>query len=199
MADNNEINLQGVRISAGAERNDVQPALEIQTPRDQVSEAGAHGIFLRPDQDELDLTLRVVQNPQTEYNRIGGPAQAREGINVHAGTEDEPRYVPNHSEVLFSKMKWHFNSQDSFEDYAVRIGGYVHTLEVGKICFKNTLLPFYPPCAFIVSDMEPSMLTYRTMSKKDYVRALHERLEPASACDLIYGQFKERTQKAGEV
>ena len=40
MADNNEINLQGVRVSAGAERNDVQPALEIQTPRDQVPEAG---------------------------------------------------------------------------------------------------------------------------------------------------------------
>ena len=177
MADNNEINLQGVRVSVRAGRNDIQLALEIQTPRDQVSEAGAQGIFLRPDQDELDLTLRVVQNPQTEYNRIGGPAQAREGINVHAGTEDKPQYVPNHSVVLFNKMKWHFNSQDSFEDYAVRIGGYVHTLEVGKICFKNTLLPFYPPCTFIMSDMEPSIQIYMTMSKKDHVQILHEKLE----------------------
>ena len=37
------------------------------------------------------------------------------------------------------------------------------------------------------------------MSRKEYVQALHERLEPASACDLIYGQFKERTQRAGEM
>ena len=37
------------------------------------------------------------------------------------------------------------------------------------------------------------------MSRKEYVQALHEWLEPASACDLIYTQFKERTQKPGEV
>ena len=97
-------------------------------------------------------------------------------------------------------MKWHFDGQDSFEDYVVCIGGYARTLGVGEICFKNTLFNLSVlPCSFIVSDMEPSMLTYRTMSKKDYVRALHERLELASACDLICGQFKERTQKAGEV
>jgi len=47
--------------------------------------------------------------------------------------------------------------------------------------------------------MEPSMSLYRKMSRKEYVQALHERLEPTSACDLIYTQFKERTQKAGEV
>ena len=56
-----------------------------------------------------------------------------------------------------------------------------------------------PPCSFIVSDMEPFMSIYRKMSRKEYVQALHERLEPASACDLIYGQFKERTQRAGEM
>ena len=43
------------------------------------------------------------------------------------------------------------------------------------------------------------MPAYRTMNRKEYVQALHERLEPAFACDLIYGQFKERTQKAGEI
>ncbi len=82
----------------------------------------------------------------------------------------------------------------------VRIGGYARTLGVGEICFKNTLFQsFRPPCSFIVSDMEPSMSLYRKMNRKEYVQALHERLEPASACDLIYTQFKERTQKAGEV
>ena len=82
----------------------------------------------------------------------------------------------------------------------VHIRGYARTLGVGEICFKITLFQsFRPPCSFIVSDMEPSMSAYRKMSRKEYVQALHERLEPASACDLIYGQFKERTQKAGEV
>ena len=97
-------------------------------------------------------------------------------------------------------MKWSFDGQDSFEDYVARIGGYACTLGVGEICFKNTLFQsFCPPCSFIVSDMEPSMSMYRKMSRKEYVQALHERLEPASACDLIYTQFKERIQKAGEV
>ena len=91
MADNNETNLQGVRVSARAGRNDIQLALEIQTPRDQVSEAGAQGIFLRPDQNELNPTLQAVQNLQTEYNCNGGPAQAREEINVHAGAEGNRR------------------------------------------------------------------------------------------------------------
>ena len=114
--------------------------------------------------------------------------------------EDNHQYVPNNNEVLFSKMKWHFDGQDSFEDYVVRIGGYARTLGIGEVCFKNTLFQsFRPPCSFSVSDMEPSMPAYRIMNRKEYVQALHERLEPASACDLIYGQFKERTQKAGEV
>ena len=116
------------------------------------------------------------------------------------GIEEENRYVPNPNEVLFSKMKWSFDGQDSFEDYVVRIGGYARTLGVGEICFKNTLFQsFRPPCSFIVSDMEPSMSEYRKMNRKEYVQALHERLEPASACELIYTQFKERTQKPGEV
>ena len=91
MADNNEINLQGVRVSAGAERNDVQPALEIQTPRDQVPEAGTRGISLGPDQNELDHTIQAVQNLQTAYNRNRGPAQAGEETNVHAGAEGNRR------------------------------------------------------------------------------------------------------------
>ena len=116
------------------------------------------------------------------------------------GIEEEDRYVPNQNEILFSNMKWSFDGQDSFEDYVVRIGGYARTLGVGEICFKNTLFQsFRPPCSFIVSDMEPFMSMYRKMSRKEYVQALHERLEPASACDLIYTQFKERMQKAGEV
>jgi hypothetical protein len=116
------------------------------------------------------------------------------------GIEEEDRYVPNQNEILFTKSKWSFDGQDSFEDYVVRIGGYARTLGVGEICFKNTLFQsFRPPCSFIVSDMEPSMSIYRKMSRKEYVQALHERFEPASACDLIYTQFKERTQKAGEV
>ena len=113
---------------------------------------------------------------------------------------EEDRYVPTQNEILFTKSKWSFDGQDSFEDYVVRIGGYACTLGVGEICFKNTLFQsFRPPCSFIVSDMEPSMSLYRKMSRKEYVQALHERLEPASACDLIYTQFKERTQKPGEV
>jgi hypothetical protein len=116
------------------------------------------------------------------------------------GIEEEDPYVPNQNEILFAKTKWSFDGQDSFEDYVVRIGGYARTLGVGEICFKNTLFQsFRPPCSFIVSDMEPSMSLYRKMNRKEYVQALHERLEPASACDLIYTQFKERTQKAGEV
>ena len=116
-----------------------------------------------------------------------------------SGTEED-RYVPNPNEILFAKTKWSFDGQDSFEDYVVRIGGYARTLGVGETCFKNTLFQsFRPPCSFIVSDMEPSMSLYRKMNRKEYVQALHERLEPASACDLIYTQFKERTQKAGEV
>ena len=43
--------------------------------------------------------------------------------------------------------------------------------------------------------MEP----YRDMSRKSYAEALHERLEPASAAELIYTQYKERTQKPNEV
>ena len=39
------------------------------------------------------------------------------------GLEEENRYVPNPNKVLFSKMKWSFDGQDSFEDYVVRIGG----------------------------------------------------------------------------
>ena len=116
------------------------------------------------------------------------------------GIEGEDRYIPNQNEILFTKSKWSFDGQDSFEDYVVRIGGYARTLGVGEICFKNTLFQsFRPPCSFIVSDMEPSMSIYRKMSRKEYVQALHERLEPASACDLIYTKFKERTQKAGEI
>ena len=116
------------------------------------------------------------------------------------GIEEEDFYVPNQNEILFSKAKWSFDGQDSFEDNVVRIGGYARTLGVGEICFKNTLFQsFRPPFSFIVSDMEPSMSIYRKMNRKEYVQALHERLEPASACDLIYTQFKERTQKPGEV
>ena len=116
------------------------------------------------------------------------------------GIEEEDRYVPNQNEILFTKPKWSFDGQDSFEDYVVRIGGYTRTLGVGEICFKNTLFQsFRPPCSFIISDMEPSMSLYRKMSRKEYVQAFHERLEPASACDLIYTQFKKMTQKAGEV
>ena len=116
------------------------------------------------------------------------------------GVEEDDPYVPTQNEILFAKTKWSFDGQDSFEDYVVRIGGYARTLGVGEICFKNTLFQsFRPPCSFIVSDMEPSMSLYRKMNRKEYVQALHERLEPASACDLIYTQFKERTQKPGEV
>ena len=63
------------------------------------------------------------------------------------GIEEEDRYVPDQNEVLFSKMKWSFDGQDSFEDYVVQIGGYAHSLGVGEICFKNTLFQsFRPPC-----------------------------------------------------
>ena len=116
------------------------------------------------------------------------------------GIEEEDCYVPNQNEIRFSKMKWRIDGQDSFEDYVARIGGYACTLGVGEICFKNTLFQsFRPPCSCMVSDIEPSMSMYRKMSRKEYVQALHERLEPASVCDLIYTQFKKRTQKAGEV
>ena len=92
------------------------------------------------------------------------------------GIEEEDRYVPDQNEILFSKMKWSFDVQDSFEDYVVRIGGYARILGVGEICFKITLFQsFRPPCSFIVSDMEPSM-SMRKMSRKEYVQALHEQL-----------------------
>ena len=82
------------------------------------------------------------------------------------GIEEEDRYVPTQNEILFTKSKWSFDGQDSFEDYVVRIGGYARTLGVGEICFKNTLFQsFRPPCSFIVSDMEPSMSLYRKMNR----------------------------------
>ena len=110
------------------------------------------------------------------------------------------RYIPDSNEILFSKMKWSFNGEDPFEDFLIRLGGYARTLDVRDICFKNTLFQaFRPPCSFVVSDMEPSMEPYRDMSRKSYAEALHERLEPASAAELIYTQYKERTQKPNEV
>ena len=35
---------------------------------------------------------------------------------------EEDRYVPTQNEILFTKSKWSFDGQDSFEDYVVRIG-----------------------------------------------------------------------------
>ena len=55
------------------------------------------------------------------------------------GIEEEDCYVPDQNKILFSKMKWSFDGQESFEDYVVRIWGYARTLGVGEICFKNTL------------------------------------------------------------
>lgn len=110
------------------------------------------------------------------------------------------RYIPDSNEILFSKMKWSFNGEDPFEDFLIRLGGYARTLDVRDVCFKNTLFQaFRPPCSFVVSDMEPSMEPYRDMSRKSYAEALHERLEPASAAELIYTQYKERSQKPNEV
>ena len=55
--------------------------------------------------------------------------------------------VPTNNKVLFSKLKWHFDGQDSFEDYVVRIGGYSRTLGIVEVSFKNTLFQsFRPPC-----------------------------------------------------
>lgn len=66
--------------------------------------------------------------------------------------------------------------------------------------FKNTIFQsFRAPCYFLVNDMEPSMEPYFSMNKMEYVKCLHERLEPVSAVDLIYTQFKERTQKKNEI
>ena len=97
-------------------------------------------------------------------------------------------------------MKWSYDGQDNFEDFLIRIGGYARTLDVKDVCFKNTLfLAFRPPCSFVVSDMKPSMEPYLKMSKKSYAKALHECLEPTSAAELIYTQYKERSQKPNEV
>ena len=55
--------------------------------------------------------------------------------------------VPTNNKVLFSKLKWHFDGQDSFEDYVVHIGGYSRTLGIVEVSFKNTLFQsFRPPC-----------------------------------------------------
>ena len=90
-----------------------------------------------------------------------------------------------------------FNGAENFEDYILKIGGFARTLKVSDICFKNTLYQsFRAPCSYMVSDMEPSLQPYLAMNKRDYVKAVHKRLEPASSADLIYTQYKERSQKA---
>ena len=109
-------------------------------------------------------------------------------------------FTPNQNEMFFAKLKWTYDGSDTFEDYIVRVGGYARTLNVRDPCFKNTIFQsFVAPCSFLVNDMEPSMEPYFSMSKMEYVKCLHERLEPVSAVDLIYTQFKERTQKVNEI
>ena len=98
------------------------------------------------------------------------------------------------------KNNWQYDSRENFDDYILKIGGFARSLKVSDICFKNTLYQsFRVPCSYMVSEMEPSLQPYLTMSKSDYVKAVHERLEPASATDLIYTQYKERSQKASEI
>ena len=109
-------------------------------------------------------------------------------------------FTPNQNEMFFAKLKWTYDGSDTFEDYIVRVGGYARTLNVRDPCFKNTIFQsFVAPCSFLVNDMEPSMEPYFSMSKLEYVKCLHERLEPVSAVDLIYTQFKEWNQKANEI
>ena len=109
-------------------------------------------------------------------------------------------YSPSNEEICFMKNRWNYDGKENFEDYILKIGGFARTLKVSDICFKNTLYQsFRAPCSYMVSDMEPSLQPYLTMSKRDYVKAVHERLEPASAADLIYTQYKERSQKASEI
>jgi hypothetical protein len=109
-------------------------------------------------------------------------------------------YSPSQEEICFMKNRWSYDGKENFEDYILKIGGFARTLKVSDICFKNTLYQsFRAPCSYMVSDMEPSLQPYLMMNKRDYVKAIHERLEPASAADLIYTQYKERSQKVSEV
>ena len=109
-------------------------------------------------------------------------------------------HEPTNNEILFDKMKWQYDVTTPFEDYIVKLGGYCRTINLGMIFYKNAIFhSFKAPCSSIIADMEPSLIPYITMSKREYTEALLERLEPASACDLIYVQYKEHAQKANEV
>ena len=147
---------------------------------------------------------RNAHRPQGNENPSNDPS-SKEGKfdildEIDRNNLNRATYEPTSNEIFFAKMKWQYDGTTPFEDYIVKLGGYCRTLNVGMICYKNTLFhSFKAPCSAIIADMEPSLKPYITMSKREYTEALLERLEPASACDLIYVQYKERAQKANEV
>ena len=147
---------------------------------------------------------RNAHRPQGNENPPNDPS-SKEGKfdildEIDRNNLNRATYEPTSNEIFFAKMKWQYDGTTPFEDYIVKLGGYCRTLNVGMICYKNTLFhSFKAPCSAIIADMEPSLQPYITMSKREYTEALLERLEPASACDLIYVQYKERAQKANEV
>ena len=97
-------------------------------------------------------------------------------------------------------MQWAYTGSKLFEDYVHRMGSLAWSLAVGDICFKNTLyLSIKPPCALFIIDMEPSKESFIFMDKQTYAEAINDRLEPQGARDLIFQQFRERTQKPAEV
>ena len=146
------------------------------------------------DQGSNNITVIPTTDPAT--------SEGKYSVLTHLSETEAAAvaFTPNQNEMFFAKLKWTYDGSDTFGDYIVCVGGYARTLNVRDPCFTNTIFQsFVAPCSFLVIDMEPSMEPYFSMSKMEYVKCLHERLEPGSAVDLIYTQFKERTQKANEI
>ena len=138
------------------------------------------------------------ENPRNDPSLKEGKFETLDDIDQD--NSNEPTYEPKTNEIFFAKMKWQYDGTILFEDYIVKLGGYCRTLKMEMICYKNTLFHWFKAlCSSIIADMEPKFIPYITMSKREYTKALLERLEPASACDLIYVQYKEHAQKANEV
>lgn len=155
--------------------------------------------------EERRVSLEPTMSPRASLNQSINPdlidLASKEGkYSILDEAANGSTYSPSNEEICFMKNRWSYDGKDNFEDYILKIGGFARTLKVSDICFKNTLYQsFRTPCSYMISDMEPSLQPYLAMNKRDYVKAIHERLEPASATDLIYTQYKERSQKASEI
>ena len=108
-------------------------------------------------------------------------------------------FSPHQGENVFMKMRFSYDGSRPLETFITEIAGMAIALSVRTICFKSILFQsFKPPVSYVISDMQPSLPDFRKLTKKEYVNALSERIEPASTRDLVGIQYLARKQQAGE-